>query len=374
MHPLTALSLMKLNEQVAQNERTLFTFLSTPDGLIQHFIRNNCGDYELATVDLVYDYFHTSIRETSYDPLLRELVSLASHVLLDAEEELHLHRVEDEINLHINPFLGPVRLQELRPQQVQIAVNTLVQQGKDPATVRKAHAILHAALRRAVIDQLIRHNPSDYTVLPKMERRDIRYLTATEQKRFIEHLPDCSTGRALYFILGTGIRAGELSGLRWSDVQDDRFTIRQTVRRNRDFSEDAITRTKLEYGTPKSNAGHRTIPLTTRMQKLIEAQRREQTALCQAKGEAWNDNDLVFCTEIGTPYEIRNLDRFLHRTLEKAGLHAMGVHSLRHPYVKLKTYVCYQPKSNVHCKNRSHLSSVSRQAHRAPFLNAIVLQ
>ena len=93
MHPLTALSLMKLSEQVAQNERTLFTFLSTPDGLIQHFIRNNCGDYELATVDLVYDYFHTSIRETSYDPLLRELVSLASHVLFDAEEELHLHRV-----------------------------------------------------------------------------------------------------------------------------------------------------------------------------------------------------------------------------------------------------------------------------------------
>ena len=239
---------------------------------------------------------------------------------------------EDEINLHINPFLGPIRLQELRPQQVQIAVNTLVQQGKAPATVRKAHAILHAALRRAVIDQLIRHNPSDFTVLPKMERRDIRYLTATEQKRFIEHLPDCSTGRALYFILGTGIRAGELSGLRWSDVQDDRFTIRQTVRRNRDFSEDALTRTRLEYGTPKSNAGHRTIPLTTRMQKLIQEQRREQTATCQAKGEEWNDNDLVFCTEIGTPYEVRNLGRFLHRTLEKAGLYPMGVHSLRHTF------------------------------------------
>ena len=63
---------------------------------------------------------------------------------------------EDEINLHINPFLGSIRLQELRPQQVQIAVNTLVQQGKAPATVRKAHAILHAALRRAVIDQLSR--------------------------------------------------------------------------------------------------------------------------------------------------------------------------------------------------------------------------
>ncbi len=239
---------------------------------------------------------------------------------------------EDEIKLHIVPFLGSIRLQDLRPQQIQLAFNALVQQGKAPATVRKAHAILHAALRRAVIDQLIRHNPSEFTVLPKMERKDIRYLTQTEQKRFIQHLPDCSVGRALYFILGTGIRAGELSGLRWSDVQDDRFTIRQTVRRNRDFSEDALTRTRLEYGTPKSNAGHRTIPLTTKMQELLQEQRRIQTATSQIKGEEWNNNDLVFCTEIGTPYEVRNLDRFLHRTLNKAGLYPMGVHSLRHTF------------------------------------------
>ncbi len=239
---------------------------------------------------------------------------------------------EDEIKLHIVPYLGSIRLQDLKPQQVQLAVNALVQQGKAPATVRKAHAILHAALRRAVIDQMIKHNPSEFTVLPKMERRDIHYLTQTEQKRFIQHLPDCSVGRALYFILGTGIRAGELSGLRWSDVQDDRFTVRQTVRRNRDFTEDAPTRTHLEFGTPKSNAGHRTIPLTTRMQKLILEHQQLQAATRRAKGEEWNDHDLVFCTEIGTPYELRNLNRVLHRTLKKANLHTMGVHSLRHSF------------------------------------------
>ena len=239
---------------------------------------------------------------------------------------------EDEIKLHIVPYLGSIRLQDLKPQQVQLAVNALVQQGKAPATVRKAHAILHAALGRAVIDQMIKHNPSEYTVLPKMERRVILYLTPTEQKRFIQHLPDCSVGRALHFILGTGIRAGELSGLRWADVQDDRFTVRQTMRRNRDFAEGAPTRTHLEFGTPKSNAGHRTIPLTTKMQELIQEHRRLQAATRLVAGEEWNDNDLVFCTKIGTPYELRNLNRVLHRTLKKAGLHTMGAHSLRHSF------------------------------------------
>jgi len=51
-----------------------------------------------------------------------------------------------------------------------------------------------------------------------------------------------------------------------------------------------------------------------------------------AKGEEWDANDLVFCTEIGTPYEGRNLTRFLHRVLEDARLERMGVHALRHTF------------------------------------------
>lgn len=239
---------------------------------------------------------------------------------------------EDEIKLHLTPYLGHLKLQELKPLDVQLAINKLIHQGKAPTTVRKAHAILRAALRQAEINQMIRHNPCEYTVLPKLERGEIRYLSQNEQRRFIDNLPDNATGRALYFILGTGIRASELAGLRWSDVQDDRFTIRQTVRRNRDFSEDAKTRTRLEYSTPKTRAGRRTIPLTIKMQELLREHRRMQTATCLAKGKEWNDNNLVFCTEIGTPYEVRNLNRFLHRTLENAELDVMGVHSLRHTF------------------------------------------
>lgn len=60
---------------------------------------------------------------------------------------------EDEIFLHIKPYIGRVPLQELRAQHVQANVNALVKEGKAPATVRKAYTILHAALDQAVVNQ-----------------------------------------------------------------------------------------------------------------------------------------------------------------------------------------------------------------------------
>jgi len=211
-------------------------------------------------------------------------------------------------------------------------LNALVKEGKAPSTIRKAYTVLHASLKQAVINQMLLHNPGNHTILPKMEQPEIRFFTLSEQKRFIAALPDSTAGRALYFILGTGLRVAELSGLRWSDIHGSFFTVVQTIRRNRNYQEDAKTRTFLETTAPKTRAGRRTIPLSSKMQELLALQRRIQLETRLAKGQRWNANDLVFCSDIGTPYEGRNLGRVLHRTLEQAGLEQMGVHALRHTF------------------------------------------
>ena len=239
---------------------------------------------------------------------------------------------EDEINLHLKPYIGRILLQDLRAQNVQAMVNTLAKEKKAPSTIRKAYTVLHAALEQAVINQMLVHNPSTHTILPKMEQSEIRFFTLAEQKRFIDALPDSTAGRALHFILGTGLRMAELSGLRWSDIHGSYFTVVQTIRRNRNFSDDAKTRTCLETSTPKTRAGRRTIPLSAKMQELLITQRRIQIETRLAQGVNWNANNLVFCSDIGTPYEGRNLYRVLHRTLEQAGLEQMGVHALRHTF------------------------------------------
>jgi len=239
---------------------------------------------------------------------------------------------ENEINLHLKPYLGNRLLQELKAQHVQAAINVLIKEGKAPSTIRKAYTILHAALEQAVNNQMLLHNPSQYMILPKMEQQEIRFFSLEEQQRFIDALPEGTAGRALYFILGTGLRAAELTGLRWSDIKGNHFTVCQTIRRNRNFEKGATYRTFLESGTPKTRAGRRSIPLSPKMQELLAVHRRSQLETRLAKGADWNANDLVFCSEIGTPYEGRNLTRVLHRTLKKAGLEKMGVHALRHTF------------------------------------------
>ena len=239
---------------------------------------------------------------------------------------------EITITQHICPYIGRVPLQDLKPFQIQETINQLVKEGKAPSTIRKVKVLLHAALEQAIDNGIVTRNVSSRVVLPKMEQKEIRFFTLEEQKRFIDALPDSTGGRALYFILGTGIRAGELAGLRWSDIDGDQFTVNQTIQRIRDFTADAENRSLLHTGTPKTKAGRRTIPLPPKMHDVLKIQRKRQRADKIAAGKDWVPNDLVFCTETGTPYEGRNLARVLHRTLKDIGLPPMGVHALRHTF------------------------------------------
>lgn len=239
---------------------------------------------------------------------------------------------ESTIVWHIKPYIGKAQLQSLRSEQVQSVINALVSEGKASSTVRKAYTIMHMAFEQAVVNGILTKNPAERTILPKLEQKVIRFFTLDEQKRFIAALPDNTSGRALLFILGTGLRLAELSGLRWSDIQENQFTISQTIRRNRNFDEQDARRTSLQVSTPKTKAGRRTIPLTPKLQDVLDAQRREQQRSRVIAGKKWHDLDLVFTTEIGTPYEGRNMTRTLHRILNELGFEQMGIHALRHTF------------------------------------------
>ena len=160
---------------------------------------------------------------------------------------------------------------------------------------------------------------------------------------------------------------GEALALQWSDVNFSTRTL--TVSKNsiithdRDESGNKVGGYQLKIqNSTKTSSSNRRIPLN---QSAIQA-------LYALKAD--NNSPFVIVNTHGGPSRVYNFERSFHVILREAGLPRYGVHALRHPYFKLKTYVCYQPRSNVHCKNRSHLSSVSRQAHRAPFWNAVVLQ
>ena len=69
-----------------------------------------------------------------------------------------------------------------------------------------------------------------------------------------------------------------------------------------------------------------------KLKEVLAVQRQQQLISRLAAGSKWHDLDLVFTTEVGTPYEGRNLTRTLHRTLRSLGFETMGVHALRHTF------------------------------------------
>ncbi len=233
---------------------------------------------------------------------------------------------------HLKPYIGHRQLQGLRAEHIQAVVNALVSEGKAPSTVRKAYAVLRLACEQAVVNDILPRNPAKRIILPKKTQREIMFFTLDEQRRFINALPEDASGRALYFILGTGLRLAELSGLRWSDIQENQFTIAQTIRRNRNFDESDPRRTFLQVSTPKTKASRRTIPLTPKLKEILAEQKRQQAQSRILAGSKWQEHGLVFTTELGTPLEGRNITRTLHRVLKEAGIEQLGVHALRHTF------------------------------------------
>lgn len=200
--------------------------------------------------------------------------------------------------------------------------------------VEEVRCALQAALKQAEKNRLIPRSPAQDAKLPQMMQKEIAFLTLDEQKQLLPYLPDTTTGRALNFILSTGLRTSELCGLRWMDVDADCFHVRQTaqyVSRKGDGQ-------RLSISPPKSKASRRSIPLLANTKTLVEEQRKAQISARLALGDVWQGPNagspecFVFASEMGTALDRTNVARTLRAALSKAGMKSRGPHALRHSF------------------------------------------
>jgi integrase len=248
---------------------------------------------------------------------------------------LEVHR--DNVRLHIKPFFGKTLLSKLRPDKVQAFINEQIKKGASPGSVRKRMEPIKGALKQAVANRLIPFNPADNVILPAANQREISFLSVEEQQKLLSVLPDTTAGRAIRFILFTGLRASEICGLRWGDIEEKAFHIRCSAQYVRNQNAEGIKQT-LVLAPPKTKAGRRSIPLTNASKSILDAQRLSQLKARMRAGAVWQggepgEGDMpVFATEIGTHYDRGNLDRALRNCLKEAGLPSRGLHALRHTF------------------------------------------
>lgn len=248
---------------------------------------------------------------------------------------------------HIVPALGRIKLDALRKAHIDRLYASLLAErpagsGLAPSSVRRLHAVLHAALEEAVRGDLIPRNPATHANKPKVRQQDQEGepLGADQARKLLAAAgrgPDGQPDRyeALYALcLQCALRQGEALALRWSDIDLEAGTVyieRQLQRVRRDGEKSG----KLVFSEPK-NASRRKVGLPRRTVEALQRHAERQAGEIEAAGEAYQDQDLVFANGTGGPLDAQNVvNRHFKPLLKRAGLPPIRFHDLRHSCLSL---------------------------------------
>jgi integrase len=158
---------------------------------------------------------------------------------------------------HILPALGKVRLKDLRPDMIQTLYNQKLADGASGRTVQMIHAVLHHALDQAVKWGLLGRNPADAVVRPKARRAEMKVLDDGQVRTLLLAARGSRYEVLFQVAVTTGLREGELLGLKWSDLdwKTRRLQIQRQVQRQKGKG--------IVFTEPKSAAGRRSVVLGT---------------------------------------------------------------------------------------------------------------
>ncbi len=262
---------------------------------------------------------------------------------------------ESAVRLHLIPGLGTKRLDKLTAADVRLfvaavrqkclccankmdhsrrkdrrccSVGQCCQRLPSPRQVHYIHSVLRAALAQAVREELVARNVATLVRVPAPRYRVGKSLTVDQVRAIL----DAAKGHRLYplYLVAatTGLRRGELLGLRWQDLDLDVGTLRteQTVQR---------IKGQLIFSETKTEESDSVLPLPEVTWVVLLDHQAAQARERAAAGDRWRDYGLVFPSEIGTPMEPRNLNRHFAALRQRAGLPTVRLHDLRHTVVTL---------------------------------------
>jgi integrase len=220
--------------------------------------------------------------------------------------------------------MGKIRLQDILPSQIKQLYAQLRDEGRGARTIQLVHVTLHAALKQAVREGYLGRNPVDAVERPTVERVEFQILNEDQTRQLLIAALGSPFETIFYLALTTGMRKGELLGLKWSDLDAEKgilFVQRQLQQ---------IARQGSVLVPPKTKAGRRQINLGQGTLAQLKAHRERQEQLKIVARGQWQEHDLIFTTGIGTFLDQSKVSKEFKRLLRNAGLPSIRFHDLRH--------------------------------------------
>jgi integrase len=225
---------------------------------------------------------------------------------------------------HLIPGLGHIKLQKLTAQQVQAYYARKLREGTSASRIRRFQAVLHKALAHAKRIRLVSFNVTEDVELPKAEKPKHVVLMPEQARVLLNEAEKWGLEILLALALSTGMRQGEILGLRWSDID----LVKGTLQVSRTV--DCVPGYHFVEGEPKTKSSKRTILLPRFLIELLKRHHVRQAEQRSKVGAKWVDRDLVFPNEVGDFVHATTLRHRFYQILADAGLPKMRFHDLRH--------------------------------------------
>jgi len=280
-------------------------------------------------VNQVYSQQYAEPGKLTVAEYLEDWLEQARTTLRQSTWESYNHSVRT----HITPHLGRLRLTKLTPLHVQRWERELLETGRkdgrgtalSPRTVRYLHSILRRALGQAVRLGLLARNVADSVDPPRSKRREPPAITPSVAETLLAAAQDHRLCLPVLLALATGMRRGEILGLRWEDLDLAQATaeVRQTLQASPHPP-------GYRFAEPKTERSRRRVALPHAIVAALREQRRCQAELKLALGPDYEDHGLVVCMDSGRPWAPNSLRQSFKRLCERAGLQGLRFHDLRH--------------------------------------------
>jgi integrase len=244
----------------------------------------------------------------------------------DTVKATTFERYEQIVRLHLKPTLGRMKLKALTPAHVRGLYREKLEAGSSARTVRYIHTTLHKALKQAVMDGLIPRNATEAVKPPQSTREEMRPLTPDQAKHLLQAAHEAGDRLEALYVLAihTGLRQGELLGLKWDDInlKDGSLQVRRTL---------TMTKDGPVFTSPKTTGSRRSVKLTSRATEALTSHLERQLREIDRVGSLWSENGLIFASETGDPLDRRAVTALKFKPLLKhAGLPEIRFHDLRH--------------------------------------------
>ncbi|MCK8823989.1 tyrosine-type recombinase/integrase [Fuchsiella alkaliacetigena] len=250
------------------------------------------------------------------------------------------------IDVHLIPSLGALKANELQGRHIKSYISKKrktgradgVKGGLSSTTLLQHYRVLSQALKYGRKWKIISHNPLEFVTPPSKRDTEIEALN----KEQLHKLLNCAEGwiyDLIYFAVNTGMRRGEIMGLRWSDVEFENKIVR--VRQALIISQEkgAI------FKKPKSSSSIRGVDITEDVIEILKNRKKQQNEYKLLLGSDYIDNyNLVFGKNNGNKFYPKVASDRFNRVAKKAGLEQFTFHSLRHTHATLMLQAEVHPK------------------------------